>query len=274
MIIDSHVHIWKQDPRKYPWQPVGDYIPSTEAPASSLLEVMDATGVDRAVLVQPTPYGWDNSYLLDACSSHPSRFAAVCLVDPHSSQAVEDLKRLVLEQGVRGLRINWNLEPYQVWQQDANHRKLWECLGSLGVPVCLQLTPDHLELAGAMASDYPEVSIVLDHLGRPPAGCDPTEGRFQRFLQLAANQNCHTKLSGLYYFSAKQAPYEDAWPLLQAAIHAYGPRRCMWGSDFPFVVEHWSYQDALFTIQHQLEIRDEDRAWILGETAASLWWSE
>ncbi len=82
MIIDSHVHVWVQQPEKYPWQPIGGYVPENEASVEMLLAVMDAAGVEGAVLVQPTPYGWDNSYLLDAAERYPDRFRCVCLVDP------------------------------------------------------------------------------------------------------------------------------------------------------------------------------------------------
>ncbi|MBI4788974.1 MAG: amidohydrolase family protein [Chloroflexi bacterium] len=272
MIIDSHVHVWTLQPDRYPWQPVGGYVPTTEANVSLLLDAMDLAGVDRAVLVQPTPYGWNNTYLLDAAREHPERFRVVGLVDPHSSAAPAKLTRLVRDQRAHGVRLNWNLEPVEVWQDAAMQDELWSCLQALGIPVCIQMTPDYIDLAHSMAARYPEVHIVFDHLARPRTGIGASDKEFARFLQLAEHPNCYAKLSGLNYYSRQRAPYRDVWPLLQAAVEAFGLQRCMWGSDFPFVLQHWSYADALQVVQGKLGASQNDLEWILGLTAKSLWW--
>ena len=106
MRIDSHLHLWVNDPENYPWHPIGGYLPETAAPLSHYLEVMDRNGVDGAVLVQPTPYGWDNAYLLHCKQEHPETFRAVVLVDPLSKDASQNLAAL-FNLGADGLRINW-----------------------------------------------------------------------------------------------------------------------------------------------------------------------
>ena len=43
------------------------------------------------------------------------------------------------------------------------------------------------------------------------------------------------KLSGLVKFSDRPPPHEDTWPFLHALLDAFGPDRCVWGSDWPFL---------------------------------------
>jgi predicted TIM-barrel fold metal-dependent hydrolase len=272
MIIDAHTHIWVTDAKKYPWQPVGGYIPEKEASVATLLRQMDAAGVERAVLVQPTPYGWDNSYLIDSFQAYPDRLRAVGLVDPHSPGATAALRRLVEQEGIKGVRINWNLEPDHAWHEDDSQKDLWRALQSPGIPVCLQFTPQQVEMVKAMARSFPKVQVVLDHLGRPRPGNAPDDPEFQAFLGLAENANIYAKLSGLYYFSNQEAPFQDTWGLLQAVVRAFGAQRCLWGSDFPFINERWSYTALLDTIREKLDYAAGELEWILGRTASLLGW--
>lgn len=272
MIVDAHTHVWVIDPQRYPWQPVGGYIPEREASDTRLLDTLDFAGVDRAVLVQPTPYGWDNTYVLDAARRHRDRLSVVCLVDPHSSTAVADLERLVEDEGACGVRMNWNLEPEHSWANDPLQSELWHAVERLGVPICVQLTWKQVSLLSMLALNHPVSRVVIDHLARPPVGCSPGHPAFQGYLALAERPNVYTKLSGLYYYSAQQAPYKDTWPLLQAAEAAFGPQRCLWGSDFPFVEERWSYVRQLDVFRKKLGFADQDLEWIMGRTAAALGW--
>ena len=270
MIIDSHLHLWVNDPVRYPWSPIGGYIPKTEAPLAHYLEVMDANGVDGAVFVQPTPYGWDNSYLLECKQSAPAKFKAVVLVDPLSDQAAESLERLVVD-GADGLRINLHLQPLEKWQ-DSAFSQLWVRCVALDLPVCLQLTPEHLPFVGQLAAEYP-TRIILDHLARPKVGSVPEDDAFHALLHLAEQPNICVKLSGMNYYSAQSAPYRDTWQLLQAVKESFGAERCLWGSDFPFVEEHWSYRENLDIIRNELGFSDQDLDWVLGRTAKSIWWN-
>ena len=271
MKLDSHVHVWVQQPEQYPWQPIGGYVPENEASAEMLLAEMDAAGVDGAILVQPTPYGWDNSYLLDAAANYPERFRCVCLVDPLEKTGPQALQQLVEEHRIAGIRINWHIQPVHVWRENAHHSALWAVANKLCVPICLQLTPEHLGFLGEMAERH-GVPMVIDHLGRPREGAKPDDADFTDLLALAAHENIYVKLSGLNYYSGQKAPYRDVWPLIQAVVERFGAQRCMWGSDFPFVQDHWSYGGLLSTVQNDWKLDAEQLEWVLGGTANRLWW--
>jgi len=273
MIVDSHLHVWTQQPDRYPWQPIGGYVPENEASVEQYVALMDSEGVDRAVLVQPTPYGWDNSYLLDSAAAYPDRFRSVGLVDPLSGGAVGRLEELAAK-GMNGIRLNWHLQPLEVWDENPYHAELWQCAQGLDMPICLQMTLDYVRLVRKMAINFSGVKIVIDHLAKPHQGCLPDDPAFQGLLKLSQYPNLYLKLSGMNYYTQEAAPYADTWPLLQAAMANFGPQRCMWGSDFPFVMEHWTYSDLLTTLKTRLGFSQDEQEWTLGKTARMLWWKE
>jgi L-fuconolactonase len=272
MIVDAHNHVWLIASDRYPWQPVGGYVPTLEASITDLLNVLDSAGVDRAVLVQPTPYGWENDYLLDAMSSCPERLKAVCLVDPYSIESADKLERLVRKRGASGVRFNWNLDLSHNWIADPVHRRIWSIAQDQGIPVCLQLSWPQLQQAADMADQFPDLRIVIDHFGRPQPGSLEDSTEFLQFLALSKRSNCYAKLSGLYYFSQQTAPFTDTWPLLRATVRAFGASRCLWGSDFPFILDRWSYKDWLDTLGSKFEFSRIELDFILGQTALGLWW--
>jgi len=270
MTIDAHLHLWVKDPENYPWHPIGGYIPETAAPLSNYQKVMDMNGIDGAVLVQPTPYGWDNSYLLYCKNTDPEKFKAVVLIDPFSESAPENLQQLI-KLGADGLRINLHLQPLQEWENNFFYRLLESCV-ILQVPVCFQLTPDYLKFLNRLAVKFP-TKFIIDHLGRPKAGSHPTDENFMDLLALSEHTNIYIKLSGMNYFSTETAPYRDTWNLLETAEEYFSPDHCMWGSDYPFVEDHWSFKENLNLIRNSLHFTKDELDFILNKTARSLWWN-
>ena len=74
------------------------------------------------------------------------------------------------------------------------------------------------------------------------------------------------------YYSREGAPYSDTWDLLKAVKNTFGADRCLWGSDFPFVDEHWRYQDCLESFKTDLDFDQDELDWMLHKTAESIWW--
>jgi len=68
-------------------------------------------------------------------------------------------------------------------------------------------------------------------------------------------------------------PFENIPPLIEMAIEAFGPQRLMWGSNFPPVAGRGEgYRNALlWPMEHVTYKSEEDKEWIFGKTAATLY---
>src|SRR5437667_8593381 len=104
-IIDPHVHVWKRD-RRYPWAKETERPPEKDATPEMLLDLMQANGVARTVIIQVIHYRWDNRYAADVLKRYPKNFHGVARVNPEDPAAPDHLSKLVEDQGFGGVRIS------------------------------------------------------------------------------------------------------------------------------------------------------------------------
>ncbi len=221
--IDNHAHVFK---RGLKLAPSVRYAPDYDATPEDYIKLLDANGISSAVLIQPSFLGTDNSYMLDARKTYPSRFQCVAVVDPGIS-AVE-LEALDAA-GVVGVRLNLIGQPDPQLASPAWHRHLAH-LAALDWHVEIQAEgrrwPDLLSpLLDA------GVNVVADHFGKPDPKAGVNDPGFRRILEAGRTGRLYLKLSGPY----RNGPDGDAIartaiPLLRAHL---GLDHLVWGSDWP-----------------------------------------
>jgi L-fuconolactonase len=97
-------------------------------------------------------------------------------------------------------------------------------------------------------------------------------------LELAQYPNIYMKVPGFGELCPRPMPFRQPFPfehippLIEMALEAFGANRLMWGSDFPPVANREGYRNALrFPREHIQFKSNEDREWVFGNTAATLW---
>jgi predicted TIM-barrel fold metal-dependent hydrolase len=269
MIVDAHVHIWKQD-LHFP-NPAATFMsPTSDVPLHLLRHYMDEHGVERAVLVQPMYPGEDNSLIADAAFAEPDRYAAVCVVDPRQPDAPDRLEHWVKERRCRGLRLR---PAFAAESMAFENEALWERCRKLGIVVSVLARMEHVAAIARRAERFADVSIIIDHLAHPDPMAGPTAPAFIAFLGLAELPNVFVKPTGFHNFSKRPYPHEDCDPIFAMVLDRFGPERMIWGSDFPHVLLKAGYGPALHHFERRysyLSAADRDR--ILGKNAMRLYW--
>src|SRR5579885_1632932 len=166
MIIDSHVHVWKHDPR-YPWAP-GAKVPDRDATPEMLLKLMADARVDRTVIIQVIYYTWDNSYLADVLKQYPKQFRGVARVNPEDPGAPDHLSKLTEEQGFRGVRLSPAANASGDWIRGPLMPPLWRRCEQLKVPMTLLLPATRVPDAAKLIDQFPELTVVIDHQADVP----------------------------------------------------------------------------------------------------------
>lgn len=252
MIVEWNTHMFSSDRGRYPFYPEATYIPPTERladdPLARYLERMNSVGIDRAVLVQPEPYGDDHRLVLDCLARERARVRSTCLFLPRDPQAVAKMERLVSgEPRIVALRFHAYRTKEGAYLDsfgDANVRALWQKAGELGLVIELHISPNYAQQVADAVRDYPDYPVLIDHLAEPNTG---TLEEYEDVLALADYSNVTIKLSGLSHFSSEPEPHLDAKPLVRRVAAAFGPDRLAWSGGPPGIVDalldHWSEAD-------------------------------
>jgi predicted TIM-barrel fold metal-dependent hydrolase len=264
--VDTHVHVL--DPKRFPFAPDSTYrpVPAEIGTADDLARVLDAAGIDRVVLVNPTSgYGTDNRCMLDAIERLGARARGIARVPlDYSGHSLDDLAR----RGVVGVRVDF-MGPGERAIGDPALRLLLARLADRDMVCAMQAERDQwLAIAPIVAAAGGRV--VIDHCGRPDVAKGVDGHAFTAVLRLADTGRVALKLSGPMRFSASGQPYRDTDVFYTAAVRAFTPRALMWGSDWPFLrsEQRIDYGPSLMHLEKVLPDAS-DRRVALVETPAS-----
>jgi len=222
---DCHAHVFGPQDR-FPLLEKTHFVPHL-CPLQRYSTMLRALGCERAVLVQPSVYGTDNSAIEDALAqSWEVELRAVAVVSP----AITDLELERLHSlGFRGIRFNTTSATRGLKLTDA--RAMADRIGHLGWHLQfytnLVTQPEAEEILASLP-----VPIVLDHFGHIRTSDGMAAPAFQSLLRLLRRDNCHAKLMGPYFISEQFPNYPDITPFAQAMIET-APDRVLWGSDWP-----------------------------------------
>jgi L-fuconolactonase len=258
VIVDAHVHVFRR--AALDGRAPDDLVPADrEAPVEQLVELMGAHGVDRAILV---PLDGHDEYVASVLGD---RFAAIAV-------GLDDLparRERFAFAGVRTQRLD-NPEALQ-WIADQ------------GLVLWTYLTPDQLPSLLELPRAFPDLRIVLNHLGffphdmrvdrhgRPSFENPLPRERVEAVLSLARFETVHVMLSGQYALSTEDAPYRDLDPLIGRLADAYGADRMLWASDHPWIDDVPGYGTILALPELALPgASDAELAAIRGGTATRL----
>lgn len=227
--IDCHLHIL--DPERFAYRADTHYAPAGQERGTydQLLAVLDTYGTRHALLVGPNSgYGLDNRCMLDALARNPGRFRGIAVVrnDITRDELVE-----LKAQGVLG--VAWNVTFYGL-DYYADSGRLLQYLRELDMCVSVQVEHDLMVTMAPMLVDA-GVRILVDHCGRPTTAEGLHQRGFAAVLGLASIGRAWIKLSGVAKITPDPFPYAAARPYFDALLAAYGPTRCLWASDWPYL---------------------------------------
>ncbi len=267
-LVDSHVHVWKRD-SKFPYAD-GARDPGDDRTPEMLLENMRANGVERTVIIQVLYYMFDNSYARYVVNRYPQHFVAVCRVDPRSSGAPDDLSRLVKEEKFQGVRISPNGTPPGEWFSDESLMvPLWKRCQQLKTPMTVLMPIEKAPIAQKWIEKFPDLTVVIDHMADCPAD-RPQE--LEKLLALAQYPKVFVKVSHSWLLSKQSYPWMDAQEQIKRIYDKFGPRRMMWGTDWPMCEPKTTYASTLTQLRDDTKfLNDTDKEWILGKTAQQIW---
>jgi L-fuconolactonase len=256
LIVDTHCHA----------------LPHWFEPVEVLLHQMHANCVEKALLVQVRGQ-FDNRYIMECVRRFPGRFSPIVIVDTDRPDAPQALERWARE-GATGVRLGPTMrspgsDPLAIWRKAA---ELGLPVSSLGAHQGFT-SPEFAQVV----REFPTLPIIVEHLGGIGPNDEPPYPKFRQLLTLAQYPNVYMKIHGLGEICPRPMPFPEPMrfpnvpPFMRMAYDAFGSSRLMWGSDFPPVAGREGYRNALqWTMEHVAFCSEDDKAWIFGKTATSL----
>ncbi len=238
-IIDIHPHIIAGDSACYPFAPLGgvrsDWSAERPFTIEQYVAAMAQAGVSAAAMVQSaTTYGYDNSYVADSVGAFPDKIVGVYTVDIGAPDAIAMIEGW-RAHGMAGLRLfgaGSTVQSDGQWMIAPETYPVWEHMAQIDMSVCIQTTKIGLAAVEEILTRFPEVNIILDHLGRPDLTDGPPYAQAASLWRLARFANLYLKITPRTFDLAEKAPAspDSFFPKL---VSEYGADRLAWGSNFP-----------------------------------------
>lgn len=289
-IVDAHHHIWRKD--RTPWLngPVvprifGDYGPiRRDYDIDEFSADAKPCGVAKSVYVQinvaPGDELWEVAWASAEGQRHHLINAVVSFADLADPEVGEMLDRQMAAAPIRGVRqqLHWHKNPAYRFQPrpdlmlDARWQRGLCAVAARGLHFELQVFPSQYAAALELVDRHHDTTFVLLHAGMPEDASE--EGRrvwMAGLKELARRPNLLTKISGLGTFT-RRCDAREWTPIIERTVDAFGPARCLFGSNFPIEKLWTSYADLLHAVRFGLSryTVDEQQA-VLRETALRLY---
>jgi L-fuconolactonase len=275
VIIDAHVHLWDAAHTPQPWMtPEVAEIARPFGP-SDLHPLLERNLVDAVVLVQGASLDSDTDYLLAEAQRQPWIAAVTAwlrLDEPE--QAGIRLEELRAHPKFRAVRHLVHMEDDPHWivsERVLDSIALLETASVVfEVPV---VYPHHFDDVVELALRFPLLTIVVDHLGKPPLGSTRFDDWVVKLRACAERPNVYAKLSGLNTaLERRDWGVHDFVPAALAALETFGPKRLLCGSDWPIALLNGDYGRVWQTTLRLVEmLAPEHEEALLGGNAARVY---
>ena len=269
MRIDAHQHFWSYSAAEYPWIGTGmerlarDHLPADLAPLAA------ASGLGGTVAVQARQSLEESRWLLELADAHPLIRGVVGWVDLRSTHVVDQLHGFAQRPKFVGVRHVVQDEPDPRFLLGESFLHGIRQLAPFGLTYDLLLYSHQLPAAVEFVGLFPEQPFVLDHLAKPNVKVGELDPWRRDVKALAAHEHVSCKLSGLVTEAAWQGwKRADFTPYLEVALEAFGPKRLLFGSDWPVCTLAAEYAETMGIVTDFLaNLAEGERDAILGGNA-------
>lgn len=265
MIIDFHTHVFPDKFAHHAMKVLQDNIDEpnmycrADATAASLIETMDACGVDKSVVCHVATREKQHEDLLNfAKEINGGRLMSFGSVMPDSESALEYIWK-ISDEGLLGVKFHPALQRFR--PDDEKYFPLYDLLRALNLVAVFHMGwdpsyPDELMAPPAsmlpVARNFPGLRIVAAHMGG------------MKHAQETLDQVAGCK-EEIYFDTAYSAEGAIDQKLFAAIVSKHGPDRILLGSDFP-----WHLPSQEIAMVRALDLPESDKDLILGGNAARL----
>jgi predicted TIM-barrel fold metal-dependent hydrolase len=281
--VDAHIHFWDKSAKGLAWawlEPGYQFRkwtshPSIDAPRYSTPEFLReaaGTGLIGAVHVHaadPIRPVVETQWLQSVADETGWPHAIVGACDIEAPDAVDVIHAQAECAGFRGVR-----EPISPQRLDADVASAaLDALAALGSTLEVRRHHEQFEAIDTIAARWPELTILLSHACLPLERTAEEMAAWSHAMRsLAARPNVVCKISTVVGASQPDWSVASVRPWVLGCVEAFGPTRCMVGSNFPIDRPYCTFGQLIDVYRQSLaELSTDERAAVMGATAARVY---
>jgi len=235
-IIDSHQHFWDPSRGDYFWMPKDNKILNRKYNLEDL--VKDSTSIDlyKTVLVQAAATNAETEYMLNIAENSELVSGVVGWVNFEDPNQLEQLRIFAKNPKFVGVRPMIQDISDENWVLNKNFDIFFKtiidldlCFDALGFPI-------HLNNFLIIASRYPSLRFIIDHLMKPKI-CKNDKEEFDHWKnmmnKLSKLDNVYCKFSGMVTEACENWTENDLKPYSNEILKMFTDKKILWGSDWP-----------------------------------------
>jgi L-fuconolactonase len=267
--IDSHHHLWKYSHTDYPWISEGMESIRQDFLIPELKQAMQAAKIDGVVTVQARQSLLETDWLLELASQHDFMRGVVGWV-PLCDPAVEShLQKYWHNPRLKAVRHVLHDEPDDFYMLREDFNRGVSQLEDVGLRYDILIFERHLPQTIEFVDRHPTQIFILDHIAKPKIRSQVLSPWRERMRELARRENVYCKLSGMVTEAEWNTWTEkDLRPFIDAVLECFGPKRLMFGSDWPVSLLACAYEKWIEVVERStasLSVPERDR--LFGGTA-------
>jgi len=269
-VIDSHHHLWKYSREEYGWIGEGQSVLKRDFLPAHLKKEIDAAGVNGVVSVQARQSLEETRWLLELAAKNEFIRGVVGWAPLISPQVERDLEKFADQKKLKAIRHVLQDEKDDRYAVREDFQRGIGTLKKFNLVYDILIYEKQLPAAIELLDKFPNQVFVLDHVAKPKIREKIISPWRERMKDLARRPNVYCKLSGMAT-EADHGGWEpaDLRPYVDVVLEAFGPKRLMFGSDWPVCLLAVTYQKWISTVRDfiaKLSAAEKDR--IMGGTAA------
>ncbi|MGA3202710.1 MAG: amidohydrolase family protein [Bryobacteraceae bacterium] len=266
--LDSHQHFWKYSDAEYGWiedpKLRRDFLPD------DLHKQLRAGKIDGSISVQARQTTGETEWLLSLAARYSFLKGVVGWV-PLTSPTVEaDIEKFASDKKLKAVRHVVQDEPDDQYILREDFNAGVALLDKHGLAYDILIFDRHLPYAIEFVDRHPKQRFILDHIAKPRIREGAVLPWRDNLREMAKRPNVWCKISGVvteadhkHWTEAQLRFYIDT------AIDAFGPKRIMFGSDWPVCLSATTYQDWRDLMHRATQkLSESEQAAIFGGTAA------
>ncbi|MCJ7468633.1 MAG: amidohydrolase family protein [Maribacter sp.] len=269
MTIDAHQHFWKYEPRKHAWIDDEMAVIRRDFLPVDLRQVYQENGIDGCVAVQVDQTLEETDFLLQLSEENDFIKGVIGWVDLRSEKVDEVLSNYKTHKKIKGFR--------HIVQGEADHNFLLRPNFMRGISNLqkyrytydILVFPHQLGATLELVKHFPHQKFVIDHIAKPYIKDGFYDGWALLMREIAKNDNVYCKLSGMI----TEADYrswspEQFYPYINLVMEAFGPKRILFGSDWPVCLVAGSYRQVKQIVTEYIaSLSSSEQTAIMGENA-------